>query len=697
MSPKSGQDIYGFFESKPPPAHFIVTESIDKTPVDLLNVLSEDELLPFQHPHIDAGSQIRLVSLLPQERLAECGDSREPLQCTIEVHSLTEAPEYEALSYTWGGIHRHMPISVLGKDVDGNEVEKALFATPQLLMALRRLRLVSTPRRLWIDQLCIDQDNLKEVGFQVQLMGNIYKSARRVVVWLGEDIVRTIFSKDGVWQEKDSTHLLDLLRGIPFNSHDSSDNTSRVTSLVQFGLSYHFETVELRRLRAVYEFLWRPWFQRAWVFQEASLAKELYVQFGKAEIEFGELENAFYAIHRAEVDLGIHRDSYGLGDLATSTAGYEMMRLIQQTRGEVLHEDPENGASGPGEQDFLCKLLQVLRRVKCYDPRDLIFAFLAFQSGQGIVSTGNAYQQSVDDVWRTAAENIIKNSNNLDIFAALSGNTESDDKNPSWVPKWDSCFPFGQPIATPFSRFQACRNIPHKWVQEEGPKRLHVKGKIIDIIQSRFKLSRFANIKYSSLFYSLSWDGNLQRARAHLYTGEMRNKLGDYLPIKLANMERDIMRAMLADGALGSEQPLKRIDKFVDAIKKSEEIRELRHHRATLTEDQKLMVADYERLEALALVAEQKDLFFTKHLDLGLAADAAQEGDFIAILHGSRVPIVLRKVDGKENEFKAICQCYLNGWMYGASPRELFGKDALKHPHPHGSWWKETPDEFILI
>jgi hypothetical protein len=297
-----------------------VAENIDRTPVDLPNVLSEDELQPFKHPLIDAGSQIRLVSLLPPERPADRGESREPLQCTIEVHSLAKVPEYEALSYTWGGIHRHMPISVLGKDADGNAIEEALFATPQLLMALRRLRLVSTPRRLWIDQLCIDQDNPKEVGSQVQLMGDIYKAARRVVVWLGEDIKHTIVTPFKSWEETNSTHLLDLIREIPSNSHNAADNTIRVTSLVQFGLTYFFERVEMGRLRAVYELLWRPWFRRAWVFQEASLAKELSVQFGRAEIDFGNLENVFSAIQRAEVDLGIHRDILGLGDLATSTA-----------------------------------------------------------------------------------------------------------------------------------------------------------------------------------------------------------------------------------------------------------------------------------------------------------------------------------------------------------------------------------------
>ena len=48
-------------------------------------------------------------------------------------------------------------------------------------MALRRLRTKANPRRLWIDQLCIDQENIDEVGPQVQLMGKVYQTASGVV------------------------------------------------------------------------------------------------------------------------------------------------------------------------------------------------------------------------------------------------------------------------------------------------------------------------------------------------------------------------------------------------------------------------------------------------------------------------------------------------------------------------------------
>jgi hypothetical protein len=52
---------------------------------------------------------------------------------------------------------------------------------------------------LWIDQLCIDQENNDEKGPQIQLMGDIYRTACEVVIWLGED--HTFFDDSNDFKE----------------------------------------------------------------------------------------------------------------------------------------------------------------------------------------------------------------------------------------------------------------------------------------------------------------------------------------------------------------------------------------------------------------------------------------------------------------------------------------------------------------
>lgn len=62
-----------------------------------------------------------------------------------------------------------------------------LLITPNLDTALRRIRLPDRIRALWVDAICINQQDVAERGGQVQLMGSIYSKARQVIVWLGKD------------------------------------------------------------------------------------------------------------------------------------------------------------------------------------------------------------------------------------------------------------------------------------------------------------------------------------------------------------------------------------------------------------------------------------------------------------------------------------------------------------------------------
>lgn len=96
-----------------------------------------------------------------------------PLQGSVEsTHHL-----YDALSYAWGSPEKTMSISIDNYD---------LPITVNLHAALLRLRDCFFERIIWVDAICINQEDSKEQGRQVQSMAMIYAMARRVIVWLGE-------------------------------------------------------------------------------------------------------------------------------------------------------------------------------------------------------------------------------------------------------------------------------------------------------------------------------------------------------------------------------------------------------------------------------------------------------------------------------------------------------------------------------
>jgi hypothetical protein len=102
------------------------------------------------------------------------------IQCSIE--QATTSASYCCLSYRWGNPSRHHYfIRINGKRF---AVRRNLF---NYLRVLRTsIPLMSTQSEpMWIDALCIDQDNPQERNHQVAQMGEIYSEARCVYVWLG--------------------------------------------------------------------------------------------------------------------------------------------------------------------------------------------------------------------------------------------------------------------------------------------------------------------------------------------------------------------------------------------------------------------------------------------------------------------------------------------------------------------------------
>ncbi|KAK4443787.1 heterokaryon incompatibility protein-domain-containing protein [Podospora aff. communis PSN243] len=128
----------------------------------------------YQYKALSGPRAIRVVVLQPALQLED------PLEGTIEEHLLdsegSPSREYEALSYVWGETHGTQPMTCN---------DQTILITQNCDLALRHLRLPSTPRTLWIDSICIDQTSLSERATQVPLMGEIYSSATKTIIWLG--------------------------------------------------------------------------------------------------------------------------------------------------------------------------------------------------------------------------------------------------------------------------------------------------------------------------------------------------------------------------------------------------------------------------------------------------------------------------------------------------------------------------------
>lgn len=128
----------------------------------------------FTYTPFSVSNEIRLLVLEPGESL--------PITCRLIHVRLSDKPDYEAVSYTW---LREQDIGSQAQYdnimLDNNEFR----VTPNCYAALQHFRSVSHETVLWVDAICIDQENESEKNHQVQQMATIYPHANRVRIWLG--------------------------------------------------------------------------------------------------------------------------------------------------------------------------------------------------------------------------------------------------------------------------------------------------------------------------------------------------------------------------------------------------------------------------------------------------------------------------------------------------------------------------------
>jgi hypothetical protein len=212
---------------------------------------------PYEYDPIDLGEPaIRLVRLYP-------GSDSTQISCELFqawLHQEDEIIPYEALSYTWGSGEAPEHIIVNGQ---------ILAVTTNLHRALQQLRLNDQDRILWVDAICINQNNKSERGHQVQQMGDIFRQADRVLFWLGEStpMIDTLM---------DTLNMLGQLSlSYPCRKWSLDDERWEViwTSAVRVRLG-NATPQQINMLQQGYQnLLHRSWFRRVWILQEVTNAR----------------------------------------------------------------------------------------------------------------------------------------------------------------------------------------------------------------------------------------------------------------------------------------------------------------------------------------------------------------------------------------------------------------------------------------
>ncbi|KAK0099880.1 hypothetical protein ONS96_007829 [Cadophora gregata f. sp. sojae] len=319
---------------------------------------------------------------------------------------------YEALSYIWGV--EDDPLEVLidlaSKNSDDDVVEilvvvstnplhyARLLLSQNLAGSLRHLRYKDKKRVLWIDAICINQADVVERNAQVSRMGDIFKVAERVIVWVGpstEDSKLALQTLDNLGKQVVST--TDRRRVPAPNAVENAWFQSSVQ------LPFDNST-----WAAISSLLQRAWFGRLWVVQEAHLARKGLFLCSEDQLDWITFRYAILALWYNK---------------AASWSLPSVMRLIGNLV-ELL----------PDKHPISDLFYQVYGR-SCTDSRDRVYGIhgLFPRSFQELIRPN--YSLSVNEVYRDATIAHIRYSKRLEMLR-LCITTEPAETlaSSSWVP-----------------------------------------------------------------------------------------------------------------------------------------------------------------------------------------------------------------------------------------------------------------------
>ncbi|KAK1244940.1 hypothetical protein MKX08_004569 [Trichoderma sp. CBMAI-0020] len=326
--------------------------------------------------------EIRLLRLEPR------GGPSAEIRASLIKYNLQERPteitSFQALSYTWGN-------SSITNNIIINGVK--LPVADNLYSFLLHRQETNQGIDLWVDAICINQDDLLEKNHQIPMMNMIYMRASELIIWLGPP---------------------------------SFDSELAIQSILEMGSGSPYDkliTVENDVWQAIQSLLERPWWKRIWIVQELTMGA-MGIKLGNAAIQCGRAHVLWTNVVIAAARMKAHQDD---------------QRQIFPAITDILELDSLRDTAGhfflkPSSQawfDLVCRY----RSFQASNKRDKIYAIWNMFNVLPSNRLETRYDESVAKVYTDFAAMLLLGESKLEILRQC-GNGDQD--LPSWVPDWSA-------------------------------------------------------------------------------------------------------------------------------------------------------------------------------------------------------------------------------------------------------------------
>ena len=215
---------------------------------------------------------------------SEMIDWEKSIACTLKTFDMDDPRlSYTAISYAWVCLRHSSQCKVTAEHESQGSPETRTIYLNDHKVAVRRnlydfLSVCRPQGYLWIDSICIDQDNSLERNHQVGMMGKIYAGASQTILWLGLD------PHDGL--------AFKTLYEVQRRDQRYADRSHLPLS----GADHAASIFDDNRRVALHRLLNEPYWQRHWILQEILLSKHRKLAYGTETMPWWEFSDAALAI-----------------------------------------------------------------------------------------------------------------------------------------------------------------------------------------------------------------------------------------------------------------------------------------------------------------------------------------------------------------------------------------------------------------
>jgi hypothetical protein len=563
----------------------------------------------YQYQPLGSEDEVRLLILA-------AGTCTDDIRCDLRPYSLSSIPQFDAISYAWEDISK--PHEVFCNN-------ESIPVTRSAYIALQYLRHAIRDRVIWIDAICINQGSDSEKSHQVCLMREIYSQARQTHVWLGEDV-----GNNAKLAFEHISRLADCL--------SLTENQAEAELRQSIAIDYHiregmFEDWALEFIKAIAPVFDQSWFRRLWVVQEVALSFHAKLCFGNHSISmpgFMAVMTMMGAFH----ELNYHQRMFAFHSMGNLVNMGVVQAMIEGQRDDFDTKQPLN----------ILELLRYTENFAHTDPRDKIYALLGLAYTPGFVID---YSLSTEATFRRFGDWALATFPNLAVLSYSRGVTPSEWRVPSWNPSADMD---GLPISLLLvDHYQASGETSDEgeestvaedtlWTLNQDNE-LCLRGILVDTVSEVGKGALNASSPVDLIFAILE---------AQQIANCEPQDLND-------DRYRKFCKAMTLETAMNNTKALpQQAEWFHDysfALQSQQKHDDENHHTRNVVKHLQCKWARHR--------------WFCRTLGnrFAFVAWRANPGDGIWIIHGSRIPYILRKqADGN---FKLVGECWIQGLMEG--------------------------------